>query len=144
MFSYFFCDGMKLIQDVIRLPLALLYVAVIIGPWLVLLSEKPSSTCRGVGQQIAKTSVKLFNFYSFIIFSVSFCDESSDGEESSKTEGNGGTASDPELLCQVIQNTTQRSMSQTAWKWAVLLDILIRCYTNQMQKSSALQCVTRR
>ena len=98
MFSYFFCDGMKLIQDVIRLPLALLYVAVIIGSWLVLLSEKPSSTCRGVGQQIAKTSVKLFNFYSFIIFSVSFCDESSDGEESSNTGGNGGTASDPELL----------------------------------------------
>ena len=98
MFSYFFCDGMKLIQDVIRLPLALLYVAVIIGPWLVLLSEKPSSTSSGVGQQIAKTSVKLFNFYSFIIFSVSFCDESSDGEESSETEGNGGTASDPELL----------------------------------------------
>ena len=98
MFSYFFCDGMKLIQDVIRLPLALLYVAVIIGPWLVLLSEKPSSTSRGVGQQIAKTSVKLFNFYSFIIFSVSFCDESSDGEESSETEGNGSTASDAELL----------------------------------------------
>ena len=32
---------------------------------------------------------------------------------------------------QVIQNTTQRSMSQTAWKWAVLSNILIRCYTNQ-------------
>ena len=98
MFSYFFCDGMKLIQDVIRLPLALLYLAVIMGLWLVLLSEKPSSTSRVVGQQIAKTSFKPFNFYSYFIFSVSFCDESRDGEESSETEGNGGTASDPELL----------------------------------------------
>ena len=98
MFSYFFCDGMKLIQDAIRLPLALLYVAVIMGLWLVLLSEKPSSTSRVVGQQIAKTSFKPFNFYSYFIFSVSFCDESRDGEESSETEGNGSTASDPELL----------------------------------------------
>ena len=98
MFSYFFCDGMKLIQEVIRLPPPLLYVAVIMGLWLVLLSEKPSSTSRVVGQQIAKTSFKLFNFYSYIIFSVSFYDESRDGEESSETEGNGGTASDPELL----------------------------------------------
>ena len=98
MFSYFFCDGMKLIQEVIRLPPPLLYVAVIMGLWLVLLSEKPSSTSRVVGQQIAKTSFKLFNFYSYIIFSVSFYDESHDGEESSETEGNGGTASDPELL----------------------------------------------
>ena len=68
------------------------------GLWLVLLSEKPSSTSRVVGQQIAKTSFKLFNFYSYIVLSVSFCDESRDGEESSETEGNGGTASDPELL----------------------------------------------
>ena len=98
MFSYFFCDGMKLIQDVIRLPLALLYVAVIMGLWLVLLSEKPSSISRVVGQQIAKTNFKLFNFYSYIIFSVSFCDENRDGEESSETESNGGTASDPERL----------------------------------------------
>ena len=98
MFSYFFCDGMKLIQEVIRLPPPLLYVAVIMGLWMVLLSEKPSSTSRVVGQQIAKTSFKLFNFYSYIIFSVSFYDESRDGEESSETEGNGGTASDPELL----------------------------------------------
>ena len=98
MFSYFFCDGMKLIQEVIRLPPPLLYVAVIMGLWLVLLSEKPSSTSRVVGQQIAKTSFKLFNFYSYIIFSVSFYDESRDGEESSETEGNGGTASDPEVL----------------------------------------------
>ena len=98
MFSYFFCDGMKLIQDVIRLPLVLLYVAVIMELWLVLLSEKPSSTIRVVGQQIAKTSFKLFNLYSYVIFSVSFCDESRDGEESSETEGIGGTASDRELL----------------------------------------------
>ena len=89
---------MKLIQEVIRLPPPLLYVAVIMGLWLVLLSEKPSSTSRVVGQQITKTSFKLFNFYSYIIFSVSFYDESRDGEESSETEGNGGTASDLELL----------------------------------------------
>ena len=37
MFSYVFCDRMKLIQDAIRLPLAWLYVAVIMGLWLVLL-----------------------------------------------------------------------------------------------------------
>ena len=70
MFNYVFCDGMKLIQDAIRLPLAWPYVDVITGLWLVLLSEKPSSTSRVVGQQIAKTVFKLFNFYSYIIFGV--------------------------------------------------------------------------
>ena len=40
------------------------------GLWLVLLSEKPSSTSRVVGQQIAKMVFKLFNFYSYIIFGV--------------------------------------------------------------------------
>ena len=58
----------------------------------------PAQARLSDGQQIAKTSFKLFNFYSYIIFSVSFCDESRDGEESSETEGNGGTASNPELL----------------------------------------------
>ena len=38
--------------------------------WLVFLSEKPSSTSRVVGQQIAKMVFKLFNFYSYIIFGV--------------------------------------------------------------------------
>ena len=33
MFSYVFCDRMKLIQDAIRLPLASPYVAVIMGLW---------------------------------------------------------------------------------------------------------------
>ena len=61
---------MKLIQDAIRLPLAWPYVDVIMGLWLVLLSEKPSSTSRVVGQQIAKMVFKLFNFYSYIIFGV--------------------------------------------------------------------------
>ena len=61
---------MKLIQDAIRLPLAWPYVDVIMGLWLLLLSEKPSSTSRVVGQQIAKTVFKLFNFYSSIIFGV--------------------------------------------------------------------------
>ena len=46
------------------------YVAVIMGICLVLLWEKPSSTSRFVGQQIAKTVFKLFNFYSYIIFGV--------------------------------------------------------------------------
>ena len=94
MFSYFFCDGMKLIQDVIRLPYALLYVAGIMGFWLVLLSEKPSSTSIVVERQTAKTSFKLFNFYSYIKFSVSFCDESRDGEESSETEGKSSSDSE--------------------------------------------------
>ena len=40
------------------------------GLWLVLLSEKPSSTSRVVRQQIAKTVFKLFNLYSYIIFGV--------------------------------------------------------------------------
>ena len=70
MFNYVFCDGMKLIQDAIRLPLAWPYVDAIMGLWLVLLSEKPSSTSRVVGQQIAKMVFKLFNFYSYIIFGV--------------------------------------------------------------------------
>ena len=51
MFSYVFCDGMKLIQDAIRLPLAWPYVDVIMGLWLLLLSEKPSSTSRDVGNK---------------------------------------------------------------------------------------------
>ena len=37
---------------------------------LVLLSEKPLSTSRLVGQQIAKTIFKFFIFYSYIIFGV--------------------------------------------------------------------------
>ena len=65
MFSYVFCDGMKLIQDAICLPLAWPYVDVIVGLWLLLLSEKPSNTSRVVGQQIAKTVLKLFNFYDY-------------------------------------------------------------------------------
>ena len=68
MFSYFFCDGMKLIQDAIRLPFTWLYVAVIMGLWLVLLSEKPSSTSRVVGQQTAKTVFKLFNVHRHYIW----------------------------------------------------------------------------
>ena len=55
MFSYVFCDRMKLIQDAIRLPLTWPYVAVIMGLWLVLFSERPSSTSRVVGQQTSKT-----------------------------------------------------------------------------------------
>ena len=47
MFSYVFCDGMKLIQDAIRLPLDCPTVAVIMG-LLVLLSEKPFSTSRAL------------------------------------------------------------------------------------------------
>ena len=70
MFSYVFCDGMKLIQDAIRLPLAWPYVDVIMGLWLLLLSEKPSSTSRVVGQQIAKTVFKLFNFYAVTLYLV--------------------------------------------------------------------------
>ena len=55
---------MKLIQGAIRLPLfAWSNAAVIMGLWLVLLSEKPSSTSRVVRQQIEKTVFKLFNFY---------------------------------------------------------------------------------
>ena len=65
MFSYVFCDGMKLIQ----LSIDCFIVAVIMG-LLVLLSEKPFSTSRLVGQQIAKTIFKLFTFYSYIIFGV--------------------------------------------------------------------------
>ena len=61
---------MKLIRDAIRLPFTWPYVAVIMGLWLVLLSEKPSSTSRVVGQQIDKAVFKLFNFYSYIIFGV--------------------------------------------------------------------------
>ena len=75
MFSYFLGDGMKLIQDEIRFFLGTPYVPVIMGLWYVLLSEKPSSTSRVVGQQITNTIFKLFNFYSYIIFSVSFFDE---------------------------------------------------------------------
>ena len=59
---------MKLIQGTICLPLAWPYAAVIMGLWLVLLSEKPSGTSRVVRQQITKTIFKLFNFYSYIIF----------------------------------------------------------------------------
>ena len=70
MFSYVFCHRMKLIQDAIRLPLAWPYDAVIMGLWLVLLSEKPSSTSRVVGQQTAKTIFKLFNVQSYIIFGL--------------------------------------------------------------------------
>ena len=70
MFSNVFCDGMKLIQDAIRLRLAYPYAAVNMGLWPVLLSEKPSSTSRVVRQQKAKTAFKLFNFYSYIIFGV--------------------------------------------------------------------------
>ena len=70
MFSYVSCDRMKLIQDAIRLPLAWPYVAVIMGLWLVLFSERPSSTGRVVGKQTAKTVFKLFNFYSYITFGV--------------------------------------------------------------------------
>ena len=44
--------------------------AVIMGICLVLLSEKPSSMSRVVGQQIAKMIFKLLNFYSYIIFGV--------------------------------------------------------------------------
>ena len=58
---------MKLIRDAIRLPFTWPYVAVIMGLWLVVLSEKPSSTSRVVGQQIKKTDFKLFTFYSYII-----------------------------------------------------------------------------
>ena len=70
MFSYVFCDRMKLIQDAIRLPLAWPYGAVIMGLWLVLFSERPSSTSKVVGQQTAKTVFKLFNVYSYTIFGV--------------------------------------------------------------------------
>ena len=70
MFSYVFCDRMKLIQDAIRLPLTWPYVAVIMGLWLVLFSERPSSTSRVVGQQTSKTVFKLFNVYSYIVFGV--------------------------------------------------------------------------
>ena len=44
MFCYVFCDDMKLIQDAIRLPLAWPHVPIIMGLWLVLLSEKLPST----------------------------------------------------------------------------------------------------
>ena len=71
MFIYVFCDGMKLIiQDAIPLPLAWPYVDVIMGLWLLFLSEKPSSTSRVVGQQIAKTVFKLFNFYTVTLYVV--------------------------------------------------------------------------
>ena len=70
MFIYVFCDGMKFIQDAIRLPLAWPYVDVIMGLWLLLLSEKPSSTSRFVGQQIAKTVFKFVNFYTVTIYLV--------------------------------------------------------------------------
>ena len=53
MFSYVFCDRMKLIQ-------AGLYSS----------RERPSSTSKVVGQQTAKTVFKLFNVYSYIIFVV--------------------------------------------------------------------------
>ena len=62
---------MKLIQGAIRLPLfAWSYAAVIMGLWLVLRSEKPSSTSRVVRQQIEKTVFKLFNFYCYITSGV--------------------------------------------------------------------------
>ena len=67
---YLACDGMKLVQGVICLPLAWPYAAVIMALWLVLLSEKPSGTSRVVRQQIKKTVFKLFNFYSYILFGV--------------------------------------------------------------------------
>ena len=51
-------------------PYRSLYVAVIIVLWLVLLAEKSSSTSRVIGQQIARTVLKLFNFYTYIIFGV--------------------------------------------------------------------------
>ena len=70
MFSHVFCHRMKLIRDAIRLPLEWPYDAVIMGLWLVLLSEKPSSTSRVVGQQTAKTIFKLFNVQSYIIFGL--------------------------------------------------------------------------
>ena len=70
MCSYVFCDGMKLVRDAIRLPFTWPYVAVIMGLWLILLSEKPSSTSRVVGQQIDKTVFRLFNLYVYIIFGV--------------------------------------------------------------------------
>ena len=143
MFSYFFCDGMKLIQDVIRLPLALLYVAVIMGLWLVILSEKPSITSRVVGQQIAKTSFNRVSTVTLNSRSLSAMKVAMERNHR-KQKAIVVPLAIRSSCVQVIQNTTQRSMSQTAWKWAVLLDILIRCYTNQMQKSSALQCVTRR
>ena len=69
MFSYVFCDGMKLIRDAIRLPFTWPYGAVM-GLWLVLLSKKPSSTSRVVRQQIDKAVFNLFNFYVYIIFGV--------------------------------------------------------------------------
>ena len=56
-------------QGAICLPLAWPYVAVIMGLWLVLFSERPSSTSRVVRQQIEKTVFKLFNLY-YIIFGV--------------------------------------------------------------------------
>ena len=70
MFIYVFCDGMKLIQDAIRLPFAWPYVDVIMGLWLLFLSEKPSSTSRFVGQQIAKTVFKFVNFYTVTLYLV--------------------------------------------------------------------------
>ena len=70
MFIYVFCDGMKFIQDAIRLPFAWPYVDVIMGLWLLFLSEKPSSTSRFVGQQIAKTVFKFANFYTVTLYLV--------------------------------------------------------------------------
>ena len=71
MFSYVFCDGMKLIQDAIRLPLAWPYVAVIRWLWLATLGESfQHKQGRVVGEQKAKTVFKIFNFYSYIIFGV--------------------------------------------------------------------------
>ena len=70
MFIYVFCDGMKFIQDAIRLPFAWPYVDVIMGLWLLFLSEKPSSTSRFVGQQIAKTVFKFVNFYTVTLYLV--------------------------------------------------------------------------
>ena len=52
------------------IPLASAYVAVIMGLWLELLSEKPPCTSGVIGQQIAKTVFKLLNFYNYIIFGV--------------------------------------------------------------------------
>ena len=68
MFIYVFCDGMKFIQGAIRLPFAWPYVDVIMGLWLLFLSEKPSSTSRFVGQQIAKTVFKFVNFYTVTLY----------------------------------------------------------------------------
>ena len=64
MFSYFFfCNGMKLISQMWFASLFCASPCMLLSSvcfnWLVLLSEKPSSTSRVVGKQIAKTVFKL-------------------------------------------------------------------------------------